>query len=151
MKTLQFYKFLVVVLVLVNATTLFFLWKGHSPHGRPDRNQLVEHLGLEGNKKEQVLKLQDTHFKLKDALVNKSRQLHEDMFTVFNDASKDSLDVQKKIDQIVENQREIELMTFEYFKKVDALCNKSQKQQLKELIHQVLRQPVGPPVKKEAR
>lgn len=147
MKKLKFYKLLVIVLVLLNATTLFFLFKGLRPQGRPDRNQLIAHLGLEGKAKEMVLQLQDIHFQQKDALINKSRRLHEELFTVFNDASKDSLDVQEKIDQIVENQRDIEQMTFDYFKEVTDYCNTDQKRQLKELIHIVLRQTAGPPVK----
>ena len=149
MKTIRFYKLAILALVLLNGTTLFFLWKGGPHHHHPGRNQLVEQLGLEGKSKEKVLQLQDDHFRRKDALMDKSRRLHEELFTYFNNAARDSADVSQKIDQIVENQREIEQMTFDYFKKVSELCNTQQKQELKELLHELLRHAAGPPPKKD--
>ena len=147
MKTLRFYKLAILVLLLINMTTLFFLWKRNKYHRRPDRNQLIEHLSLEGKAKEKVLMLQEDHFQRKDALMDRSRRLHEDLFNYFDNSSKDSHDVHVKIGQIVENQREIEQMTFDYFQKVSTLCNSHQKQELRILIHDVLRRSAGPPKK----
>ena len=145
MKTTKFYKLVIVVLILVNLTTLFFLWKGPRRPKHPERNELVEMLDLSGNAKTKILALQDDHFKKKDALIKRSRNLHESLFKSFNDESKDSTDIKRLIDEIVENQRETEQMTFDYFKVVNALCTPDQQIRLQELIHDVLKRAGGPP------
>ncbi len=145
MKTTRFYKLIIVVLILINLTTLFFLWKGHKRPKHPERNELVELLDLSGNAKIKILALQDDHFKKKDALINRSRNLHESLFQSFNDESKDSTEIKMLIDKIVENQRETEQMTFDYFKVVNSLCTPDQQKRLQELIHDVLKRAGGPP------
>jgi Spy/CpxP family protein refolding chaperone len=145
MKTNKFYKIIIVVLILINLGTLFFFWKGHRGPGRPDKNQLVEMLNLTGDTKTKILELQDDHFKKKEALIKRSRNLHESLFQSFNDKSKDSTDIKMLIDKIVENQRETEQMTFDYFKVVNSMCTPDQQKKLQELIHNVLRQAGGPP------
>lgn len=145
MKSLRFYKLAVLVLLLLNLATLFFLWKGGPHHGRPERNQLVDHLGIEGQSREQILILQEDHFKHKEKLMNKSRRLHEELFSYYNDESRDSAAVSIKIAQIVENQREMEQITFDYFKRVSSFCNKEQKVELGELLHELLQRSAGPP------
>jgi len=149
MKKLRFYQLAILGLVLLNAVTLFVIWKGGRHHERPGRNQLVEHLGLEGQKKDEVLNLQVDHFKQKDALISKSRRLHEELFNYFDNTAKDSADISQKIAEIVENQREIEQMTFDYFRNVSELCSAEQKKELKELLHELLRRSAGPPPKKD--
>jgi len=145
MKTSRFYKLIIVVLILVNLTTLFFLWKGPRRPKHPDRNELVEMLDLSGNAKTKILEHQDDHFRKKDALIKRSRNLHESLFKSFNDPSKDSAEIKLLIDKIVENQRETEQMTFDYFKVVNSMCTPDQQKKLQELIHNVLRQAGGPP------
>ena len=49
------------------------------------------------------------------------------------------------IDKIVENQRETEQMTFDYFKVVNSLCTPDQQKELQELIHNVLSRAGGSP------
>ena len=151
MKTLRFYKILIGILVVVNLTTVYFLWSSangdhHPPH--PKRNDLVDRLGITGDKKEQIMRLQDDHFKKKDALIHKSRELHEKLFLSFNDTSKDSTEIAQIIDDIVENQRETEQMTFDHFKDVSALCTTEEKKLLEEIIHDVLRRGPPPPRRK---
>jgi hypothetical protein len=149
MKTLRFYKWAAAALLILNIITLFFLWTGAKHHGPPGRNDLVDLLSLEGEKKTKILALQDVHFKEKDKLIDKSSHLHEELFAYFNDPKKDAVDVSTKINQIVENQREIEQMTFDYFKKVSSYCSSEQKAKLQGLIHKVLRPPGGRPPKND--
>ena len=145
MKTLRFYKILVITLVLINLATVFFLWSGKRHHGPPDKNEIVDNLGLTGSTKTEILAMQDEHFKDKHALINRSRNLHEKLFTYFSDESKDSSDISGLIDDIVENQRETEQMTFDYFKEVNSKCTPEQQKKLQEMIHHVLRHAGGPP------
>lgn len=147
MKTLRFYKILVLILVVINLITLFFLMKTgnekHPPFG--PRKSLVTILDLKGEAADKIKVLELEHFRLKDSLVDHSRKLHEELFHSFNNSEKDSTDISTLIDKIVENQRENEQMTFEYFKKVDALCNEQQREELQNVIHHALRHMGGPP------
>ena len=77
--------------------------------------------------------------------MDKSRRLHEELFSYFNNTSKNRSAVAAKIDQIVENQRNIEQMTFDYFKQISSFCTEEQKKELGELLHELLRRSAGPP------
>src|SRR3989344_5420079 len=95
--------------------------------------------------KQRVQALEKDHFRVKDSLINVSRQLHEDLFVSFKDPSKDSASIQQLIDHIVENQRETEQMTFDYFKEVEKFCTPSQKKKLQKAIHGALLRVNPPP------
>lgn len=150
MKTVKFYKIVVISLFILNGVTLFFLLNpSRDRHpGHPNKMDLLEQLELSGKKKEQIIRLQDAHFQAKDKLMNRNRTLHERLFHSFNDPKKDSSAIALLINDIVENQREIEQMTFDYFKKIDALCTPEQKVKLQNTIHKVLSRVGGPPPRK---
>lgn len=145
MKTIRFYKILVAALILINLVTLFFFFTAHRHPGKPGKTDLVEHIGITGANREKIIQLQEKHFADKDALIQRSRDLHEQLFRSFNDAEKDSTDIAKIIDNIVENQRETEQMTFDHFKEIHALCTPEQQKELQKLIQEVLRRAGGPP------
>ncbi len=152
MEKTRFYKLVILVLVVVNLTTLYFYWNGCAPeehhdhhHGPPPRKSLVKVLSLTGTAKQKVQALEKDHFRVKDSLVGVSRRLHEQLFVSFNDPSKDSASIRKLIDHIVENQRETEQMTFDYFKEVELLCTPAQKKQLQKMIHRTLLRINPPP------
>lgn len=145
MKTLRFYKIVITVLFVMNLTTLYFLWDSSRRPPHHKRKDLVEMLNLTGPAKTKVTKLQTEHFRVKDSLVDRGRDLHEYLFRSFNDPTKDSIEIKKIINDIVENQRETEQMTFDYFKKVNSLCTQEQQEELQGLIHDVIRKEGGPP------
>jgi Spy/CpxP family protein refolding chaperone len=144
MKENRFYKILIVLLIILNLTTLFFFWN-MKKHGPPDKNELVELLDLTGKSKLKILALQEVHFREKENLLRRSRQLHEQLFQSFSDSSKDKEDIAFQINLIVENQRETEQMTFDYFKEVNSLCTPEQRLKLQKLIQRVFNRAGGPP------
>ncbi len=151
MKSTRFYKIIIAVLVIINVTTLVFLWltfnrpMGPPPH--PGRLDLVDKIGVEDENRTKILELQDSHFKQKDSLVERGRNLHERLYRFFNNSEKDSSDISQLIDQIAENQRETEQMTFDHFKAISELCTPEQRKLLDEIIHNVFSRPGpgGPP------
>lgn len=145
MKTLRFYKILVVVLILINLVTLFFFFTAHKHPGKPGKTDLVDHIGITGQNRDKIIQLQEKHFADKDALIQRSRNLHEQLFRSFSDSQKDSTDVARIIDDIVENQRETEQMTFDHFKEIHALCTPEQQKELQKLLQEVLKRAGGPP------
>ncbi len=149
MKKLNFYKWAAAALLMLNLVTLFLLWSRARHHDPPGKNDLVNLLKLQGENKTKILVLQNGHFKEKRKLMDKKIALHEELFSYFNDSKKNSADAETKIDEIAQNQREIEQMTFDYFKKVSAYCSPEQKIKLQDLIHDVLQRTGGFPPKKK--
>lgn len=150
MEKTRFYKLVILVLVLVNLTTLYFYWNSCSTEedqhqGPPPRKSLVTVLSLTGTAKQRVQALEKDHFRVKDSLIHVSHRLHEELFVWFKDDSKDSASIQQLIDHIVENQRETEQMTFDYFKEVEKLCTPTQKKELQKMIHGALSRLNPPP------
>ncbi|MBI3238590.1 MAG: hypothetical protein HYZ43_07105, partial [Flavobacteriia bacterium] len=67
---MRFYKLVILALVIVNLTTLYFYWNSSSPeerHGPPSRKSLVTVLSLTGTAKQQVTLLEKDHFHVKDS------------------------------------------------------------------------------------
>jgi hypothetical protein len=100
MKENRFYKILIVLLIILNLTTLFFFWN-IKKHGPPDKNELVELLDLTGKSKLKILALQEVHFREKKKLIQRSSQMHEQLFQSFSDSSKDKEDIAFQINLIV--------------------------------------------------
>ena len=146
MKQLKFYKLLIVLLVALNAVTLYFLWTSSgNQNERPHRKSLVTVLALKGDAKTTVAQLEKVHFHEKDSLIKRSRKLHEHLFQYFSDDTKDSTAIAQLIDKIVENQRFTEQMTFQYFKSVSHLCTEKQRIKLNHAIHFAIRGMGGGP------
>jgi hypothetical protein len=143
MKKLRLFQFISFFLMVINLVLVFLFWNArmHSC-GRPPRKDITEVLNMTGRKQTIVRKLQETHFKTKDQLMNRSRVLHEQLFQSFNDSSQNSAVL---IDKIMMNQREIEVMTYNYFKEISRFCNEEQLIKLTEVIHEALKRLSGPP------
>ena len=65
--------------------------------------------------------------------------------TNMEEAFLDKEDIAFQINLIVENQRETEQMTFDYFKEVNSLCTPEQRLKLQKLIQRVFNRAGGPP------
>lgn len=142
MEAKRLYKWVIVLLVLINGTLLYLYWSKPSPpeHRPYKRKSITIMLGMTGSDKQEVLKLEKVHFHRKDSLIRRGVQLHQELFRSFDNPKQDSADVSRVIDKIVENQREMEQMTFDHFKAISTYCNAEQKRKLKKGIYRVLQQ-----------
>lgn len=143
MEAKKLYKWVIVLLVLINGALLYLYWsKPAAPEHRPPhkRKSITIMLGMTGADKQQVLELEKGHFRRKEYLIKRGVHLHQELFRTFDNPQQDSADVAHVIDKIVENQREMEQMTFDHFKAVSKYCNAEQKRKLKKGIYRVLQQ-----------
>lgn len=152
MEAKKLYKWVIVLLVLINGALLYLYWsKPAPPEHRPPhkRKSITIMLEMTGSDKQQVLKLEDIHFHRKDSLIRRGMHLHQELFRSFDNPKQDSSDIAAVIDKIVENQREMEQMTFDHFKAISQYCNPAQKRKLKKGIYRVLQQMTPhPPAKR---
>lgn len=146
MKKLKLFQVISFFLMVINLVLVFLIWNSHAnPFGRPHRKDITKVLNMNGQTQATVRKLQEEHFKTKDQLIKRSRMLHEQLFQSFNDSTQNS---DALIDEIIINQRQIEAMTYDYFKEISRFCNKEQRIKLKEIIHEALNRLGGPPPRK---
>ena len=146
MKKVRLFQFSTLFLLVINLVLVFLFWNEHMHFcGRPPRKDITEILGMTGQQQSVVRKLQEKHFKTKDQLINRGRVLHEQLFQSFNDSTQNS---DALIDEIIINQRAIEVMTYDYFKEISRFCNIEQRIKLKEIIHEALNRLGGPPSRK---
>lgn len=150
MEAKRLYKWVIALLVVINGTLLYLYWsqppaQEHRPQHK--RKSITIMLQMTGNDKKQVLALEKEHFKRKEWLIKRGIQLHQELFRSFDNPEKDSTDVAGIIDKIVENQREMEQMTFDHFRSVSTYCDAEQKRKLKKGIYRVLQHmtPHPPP------
>jgi hypothetical protein len=145
MKKDRFYKIAVVVLVLINIASLSFLWFNRPPHPtKPGAHEISSMLGLTGDNKAKVDKIEKDHHREKQKLVAKDLKLHNELYQMIG-ANVDSDSLLIVIDA---NKKEIEKMTFDYFDEVASYCNDDQKAELRRFVHgafEQLRAPGPPP------
>ena len=78
---------------------------------------------------------------------DKNRKFHENYFDQLKSISIDSQALQLALDSITSLQRQIEVVTFDHFYQLRAICTDSQKIKYDEIIQDALRMfaPGGPP------
>lgn len=147
MKRKNLIRIIIFSLVIINCVTLYFLYDSMQHQGPPHgpRKSLVEILNLKDAAASEVKKLETEHFKIKDSLVHLGRDLHQKLYEAFFHEKEDKTEIETLIDRIVENQRETEQMTFDYFKEVTKHCNEKQKKELRKVLHHALSGPRMPP------
>lgn len=137
MKQNNFYKILILLLVVLNVVTISFFWFTKPPHPPmppfpPGQKPpgIANELGLPEKTIAVINELENQHHKDKRALLDKDRDLHEALFgNLENKVARDSV-----LNLINTNTAEIEKMTAEFFSSVASHCNDEQKE---ELLHRI--------------
>ena len=150
--------YIIIALLLLNFGTLAFLWFHKPP--KPDREFMEQH---EMNKPGEMMKPGEVRGFLEDQLnfndkqredFNKLRDEHHKSVTVIQDTIKSLKD--RLFDQLISNttdtskinsiaasigdaQKQVELITFNHFLKVRALCDNDQKQKFDKIMKDVVR------------
>jgi len=152
MDRVKLYKIVIVTLVVINLLTIGTVWfvkpKGHRP--MPHEHSmtfLAGELGITGTNKTLLDAMETEHHTVKRELLEKNKQLREHLFGLLKKTAIDSLNVNRYIDSILINQKNIEIMTFDHFKKVKALCTPQQQIKLEETIAEAIRMAGGKPPK----
>lgn len=140
MKSSKFYKYLSIVLILLNVGTLTFFYFTKPPHPPgPGAHVLSKEIGLEGQVKKEVDALESAHHKQKRQLMRRNFELHRQLYEKLDDSTQSAV-LLKKIDA---NHKKIEEMTFQFFEEIAKKCNKAQRKKLDAMIHRSLRMIAG--------
>lgn len=157
---------IILALLVLNFGTLSFMWINRPP--KPEHERMhegpgpehIEHPGHPGEFLIHELKLNDTQQKdfekLRDEHQKQMKQVFDDirknkdeLFAMLSNPAADTNKISGLTDNIAKGQKQIELATYDHFKKVRALCDDNQKKKFDEIIGDVLKmmamQPPGSP------
>lgn len=152
MKALKVYKTLVILLVVLNGVTLFFLlMRPEHPPMPPDRKDMAKELGLTGADAKEVTRIQKLHHLEMRTLMAKNRKLHHQMYVHFVTNSNDSIKTTQLIERIVQNHEKVEWLVFNYFSEVGSHCDAKQRIELNKRYEQLVNQMAHPPRHKRKR
>lgn len=132
MNKTKFLIILVLLLLVLNAVTLFFLLgKKDSPKnrpggGRPYSEYLTKKLNLDTAQVAQLKELRDKHKQELGELWKEDRQLQEAKFVLLKEGSTDSLKLDSLLTLIVANKKKFELAFHNHFLQIRALCRPDQ-------------------------
>jgi Spy/CpxP family protein refolding chaperone len=152
---------LVIALLLLNFGTLAFMWL-HKPPPPPPREMemmrenlppdnkdgagpggfLIHELGLNESQQKDFAKLRDEH-QAGMKSVHETIKKNKDEFIKLMGSS-DSVKASQFADNIAAGQKQIEMITFDHFKKVRALCDESQKKKFDEIIVEAMKMMGAP-------
>jgi Spy/CpxP family protein refolding chaperone len=156
MQTTQFYKVVIIILVLLNLGTLTFLWFGKPRAGNiPDRGQsaefLIRELTLTPSQQDNFGKLREEHRLKLTNLQEQDRILHDRFFEAVFLPGHDTLAMSILADSIASVRKQMEILTFEHFRQLRQLLSEDQKMKFHQVFRKALErvmplpEPPGPP------
>lgn len=156
MNKTKFLTVLVVLLLALNAVTLYFVWgkRGDANHrggGRPFSEYISKKLNFDTAQTEALKKLRDAHKAELEALRNEDKQIQDAKFTLLKDGSTDSLLIDSLTNLSAANKKKFELAFHKHFLQIRALCKPEQVELFKKTIEEMQKRRMPPPGGKDRR
>ncbi|MES2389413.1 MAG: periplasmic heavy metal sensor [Bacteroidota bacterium] len=144
-----FLKYIILVLVLLNLSTLGWLVFFRSPGNSGNRHEspaeyLTRELSLSPEQEEAYEEMRFHHHEAVEGFRRKAGGFRRSIHKILKGQALDSLRIIALSDSVGACQRNIELVTFYHFKEVRALCNAEQQQKFDSVIDEAL-QMMTPP------
>jgi len=151
---------LVGVLLLVNVATLGFIWytsfklRAEPPLNppRPENKSsfLAEELGFSGEQSQKFDSLRNYHHQSVETIMEQTRKLKDELFNCIKTGG--DAKAKEIATKLSENNKAIEMLTYEHFKEVRKICNDQQKEKFDKILIELVRgieiqkaPPNGPP------
>lgn len=139
MNNSKFLKIVILVLVLINLSTISFIWLH-----RPTKNDAVgdffaKELHFTKNQIAQFEVLKKAHREAKESLREADKEKHNAYLDLLKIPRVDSVTVRKAASEILMVKEKEELAMFYHFQKVRAICDEKQKQKFDEIIKDAAR------------
>nr|WP_271544693.1 hypothetical protein [Pelobium sp.] len=134
------------------------------PFGPDDRNgdPIVKELKFDSHQEQQFIALKEEHKKRMRFLKEDTKKLRSALFATLKNTDTAGLNKDFYLQKISKDQEEIEVITFEHFKKVRAICDEQQKLRFDKMIDRIINHLMGegprpnprmphPPLREEER
>lgn len=126
-KKIQFLWIVIILLILINLSVLFWLWVSqHPPQNplNPDRIEKVLHFNHE--QQEQFRKIKDDHFAEIKPIRDSIKIIKSELFDFLKQGKKDNHFIETKMTIMLEKIKENETKTLQHFAKIRAICTPEQ-------------------------
>lgn len=151
MNNSRFLKIVIVLLLLINISTIVFMWLNRPPKKDPVGDYFTQELQFTANQKQQFEALKQEHRSQVEALRAENKEAHDAYFGLLKNPSVDSATVKKAASQILKIKEREELALFYHFQKVRSICTASQQVKFDEIINEAARMMVPRPSGGEGR
>jgi periplasmic protein CpxP/Spy len=145
-----FFKFGFVFMVVLNLVILGLLFFHHPqnkermlPAERGGKDPIVKELHFNASQEQKFNVLRDAHRSKMRSLKEENKNLRSALFATLKTEAITESAKKLFIEKISKNQEEMELITFEHFKKVRALGDEEQKQKFDEMIDKIINHLMG--------
>src|SRR5689334_11787394 len=152
MNKFRFLTWSVIILLLLNAGTLVYLFTSKKnmpePKGREGASDfIVTALKLDGQQRDQFFELRREHQEITRRIHDEDRRLHDQYFALLKTDHPDQRLADSISSQIGEQRSRLEAATFDHFRKLRNLCREDQKKLFDQTINEITRMmgPKGPP------
>ncbi len=134
---------LVALLVLGNLASLAFLWLHKAPNAQPPTGAradafITRELKLDRVQQEQYHQLMMEHRRQTQAVRMQIRDAKDAFFALLQNPGTTDSSKKQAAANVSRYTEELDLLTFEHFQKLRAICNPVQQQRFDEIIHQVI-------------
>jgi protein CpxP len=144
----KFLTWAVILLLLANTATIVAFWMGRKNHGPelkgPPAEFLIKELGLDKTQQKQFLQLVAAHREAANGLREQIRESKDKFFNLLQQPGIADSTRANEAEAVSQLTKQLDLLTFEHFKQVRALCNTDQQRKFDNIIHDVLRSMGGP-------
>jgi hypothetical protein len=157
-KQKRFTTWVIVLLILLNVTTIALLWIGRPPRragdGQPHQKErdparlqqlLKEELGFDKAQTEQFLQSRRLHMEQVAQLEDQVRLLKKQMFDKVLGDNPQPIFSDSLLKLTQEKQADIEQLTFQYLLNLKKICTPEQQKKLQSLMRDMLPPPNAPP------
>jgi Spy/CpxP family protein refolding chaperone len=153
MKKMTFLTISVILLLVLNAVTLFILFhmhlrNGHGPHGEDGKgpaDYIVKQLKLDEQQQHQFEDLKDQHHALTHDAEKEDERLHDLYFSMLKSDAPDKNKVDSVANLIGEQRKKLATATFDHFRQLRAICHDDQKKLFDNTIDEIARMVTGHP------
>ncbi len=145
----HFNQAVIIILVVLNVTTLSLLWLGrpHAPdraHGEQAAAFLVKELGMTAAQQEAFSHLREFHHREMMLLQEQDRKLHDRFFESLFLPATDTLRLNLLADSIAGTRKQMEMVTYSHFGELTQLLNPAQKEKFRMIFRKALEQVMPP-------
>ncbi len=133
----------VIVLLLANIALVFFIMKGrkgfdHKDGRRDPMEMMMKELNMTDSQQAIFKAMKDEHFKNIRPLFDSMRAAKNNFFSLMRNVSTNDSDIQVAEQKVLDQQRKVDMMTFQHFKKVRSIFTAEQLPQYDSLINKMM-------------
>jgi Spy/CpxP family protein refolding chaperone len=139
-----------VLLIILNIVIVSFVWFApHALHRERDHGGpakfIIQELNFNQTQREQFEKLKDEHHNLMMMINERDRHIHDALFELVKNGHDSMAISDSLINQIAENRKQIESVTYHHLAAVRKICTAAQQKKFDTMIHDLMTRIGGAP------